>query len=288
MIAARMQQAGIEFEWKFTDGPGHATRLATDAIHEGYRAIISVGGDGTLNEIVNGLVEGDRPVCPEAVIGVISRGTGCDFIKAMGIPKDVDLAVACLAGGAPKTIDLGKVRFASHNGGTDVRYFANIADVGLGGETVDRVNKTSKAMGGFASFLWGALVSLIRYRNRPARVTIDDGEPFDTSVTVLAIANGRYFGGGMKIAPFSDSSDGLLDVVLCHHFGKLEVIMNLNRLYKGTHLSHRKVEHFRARRVLVSSSHPVLLDVDGEQPGTVEAEFGIIPSAIRVCVPAGM
>lgn len=287
-IAAKMKHFGIEFDWKMTAGPGDATRLATEAIHEGYRAIIAVGGDGTLNEVVNGLVDDDRPICPEVVIGVISRGTGCDFIKAMGIPKDVDRAVECLAGGVPRIIDLGKVRFASHNGGTAVRYYANIADVGLGGETVDRVNKTSKAMGGFASFLWGTMVSLLRYRNRPARVTIDDGEAFSTSVTVLAIANGRYFGGGMKISPLSDPSDGLLDVVLCHHFSKLEVILNLNRLYKGTHLSHRKVEHHRASRVIVSSNSRVLLDVDGEQPGTVEAEFGIVPSALKVCVPSDL
>lgn len=284
-IAERLHGAGLFFEWEMTGGPGDATRLAREALLGGYEYIISVGGDGTLNEVANGFLDDDGPVNPCAVLGVLPRGTGCDFSRAVGIPKDLERAAACLMGGGVATIDAGKVRYVGHDGEVHTRYFVNVCDVGLGGDTVDRVNHTSKASGGFCSFLWGAVVSLLRYRNHEVSISIDGEEPFDASVTVLAMANGRYFGGGMQIAPLADPADGLLDVVLCRDFGKLEAIANLPRLYRGTHLAHPKVVHRRARAVRVTSTERVLLDLDGEQPGVLETEASVVPAALNIRVP---
>lgn len=283
-ISEKLASAGLSFDWVLTTKQGDATRLAREALQNGYRKIVAVGGDGTLNEVVNGFFVGDRPIADQAELGVISRGTGCDFIKTMAIPKDVESAAECLVNGKTATIDIGKVTFAAYDGSTTTRYFANVADLGLGGETVERVNRTTKAFGGFVSFLWGMVVSLLRYKNRFVEVTIDNAPPFHARINTLAVANGRFFGGGMKIAPNADPGDGFFDVVICGDFTKIEVLTAVNRLYAGTHLSLPKCSCTQARHVLVRSNERVLVEVDGEQPGTASAEFEILPAALNVRV----
>lgn len=284
-LSEKMNASGFAHQWEMTTGQGDGWRIAREAVQQGFNRIIAVGGDGTVNEVINGLFENDRLINPDLAFGVLSMGTGGDFIKAVGIPGIIDDAIRYLTCNRVERVDIGKARFVGNDGQVADRYFLNIADLGLGAETVDRVNHTTKAFGGFISFLWGTLVSLLHYRNKATEITIDGGETFRTQLTLCAIANGTHFGGGMNIAPLAKLNDGLFDVVLCQGFSKPEIIANLRRLYGGTHLDHPKVGYWKATRLKISSPEKLLLELDGEQPGVAEVEFSILPAALNLYVP---
>jgi diacylglycerol kinase (ATP) len=195
-----MQEKGLVYDFLLTKGPGDASKLPAHAVEEGYRIILSVGGDGTLNEIINGIFEVNDELRKMVTIGVLSMGTGGDFVRTLQIPKDIDKAIDCIAGGQKRRIDLGMVTFLNPNG-EKTRYFCNIADIGLGGDTAARVNRTSKVFGGFISFLYSTILSLLLYKNKNITAVIDEKIERKSKITTLVIANGQYFGGGMKIAP---------------------------------------------------------------------------------------
>jgi YegS/Rv2252/BmrU family lipid kinase len=274
---------GLRGAVRFTEGPGHATQLTREGLTAGHRLIVTVGGDGTINETVNGFFDMEgNPLAPEAELGLIGRGTGCDFIKSLGIPKREDLAVRRILGGSPQAIDLGRVTFHDAAGRERMRYFGNIAEVGLGGAVVERVNRASKRFGGFASFLMSTLATIATYQNRPMTLQIDDASPETLVAVNLVVGNGCYFGGGMRILPGAELDDGWLDVLIMGDLARLELFGNLAKVYRGTHLTHPKVRHLRARRLCVTSPEPLLLDVDGEQPGQVPATFTLQPAALRL------
>lgn len=273
------------FELAFTTGPYTAPDITRQAIKSGFNRIISVGGDGTLNEVVNGFFEKDKPVNPQAVLGVISMGTGADFIKTMGIPKPYQDAVKIIKQANTRTLDTGKIKFVSHDGHKTIRYFINIADAGIGGETVDRVNRTTKAFGGFISFLWGTIMTLITYKNKNITITLDNAKPYDAEINMLTIANCQFFGGGMHIAPKATPDDGMFDIVTIGKAGFIDFLRNSSKIYKGTHINDPMVGYTHARHVELTSEDRVLLDVDGEQPGMLPAAFDILPATIKVIVP---
>lgn len=278
-----LAEAGFDFRWDYTTGPLAAISMTRQALRAGYQTIVSVGGDGTLNEVVNGFFgENGSPINPDASLGVISRGTGCDFIRAAGIPKNELAAAARLFAVPARLVDVGRVRFRGHDGQENERFFLNIADVGLGGETVDRVNHTTKAFGGFVSFLVGTVASLALYSNKDVEIAIDGGEPLRARVCIVAVANGRYFGGGMQIAPRAVLDSGHFDVVIVGDLGKLELLWNLPRVYKGAHLTHPKVTCLTGRHVIIRSREKVFLDTDGEHPGFLDAEFSILPRVLKL------
>jgi len=281
-IAALMEQEGLDFAVYTTTGPGEATSLARQALEQGYDLIVSVGGDGTANEVVNGFFTPSGPVREDAAIGFISMGTGGDLVKTLGIPKEPQEAVRHLLQSGRRPVDVGRVTYTGHNGARETRYFINVAGLGLDGDTVARVNRTSKALGGFISFLWGTVVSLLLYRNQPMAITVDGKLIYDGPVTVVVIGNGRYFGGGMHIAPRAEMADGLFDIILLHNLGKIELLANLPKVYRGAHMDHPRIMSLRGRKVSVDSSGMALLDLDGEQPGRAPAEFELIPQALQV------
>lgn len=282
-IESRLREIWPDLEHHFTAGPGEATALARRALEGGAGLVIAVGGDGTANEVVNGFFHEDgRPVSPEAAISFIATGTGSDLVRTLGIPRDPREAIAHLARSGRRQVDLGRVSFIEHRGLKASRYFVNIAGLGLDGDTVARVNRTTKIFGGFVSFLWGTVVSLILYRNQVMAVEVDGKEVCDGPVTMLAAGNGQYFGGGMQVAPKAVMEDGLLDIIILHGLGKLDLLANLPRVYRGTHLTHPRIESLRGRRVTVTSPGTALLDLDGEQPGRAPVEIEILPSALTV------
>ncbi len=268
----------------FTDGPNHATDLARKALADGFEMVVAVGGDGTVNEVVNGFFDSGRPVSPDAVLGVISRGTGSDFIKTMNIPKEIEAAARTLRGRTVKRLDAGRFTSRGPDGKEMERYFINIADFGVGGEAVARVNNTTKAFGGFVSFLYGTLKTLWAYESKKVRIRIDDDFEVEKPINSVVIANGQYFGGGMWIAPEAKVDDGLFDVIILDDLSFLESLLNIPKLYKGTHIEDPKVEHMRGRRIVAESDEEVLIDVEGEHGGMLPATFEIIPSAINVKV----
>jgi len=271
----------------FTTGPGEGEELAARGLADGYEAIASVGGDGTHSEVVNGLFQnysgGSGPVDGCCFIPITS-GTGGDFRKTFGVDPGPEAAIAHLAGGAPRPIDVGEFSYVDRAGQPDRRYFLNILSLGLGGLVDEKVNTTSKALGGKASFFVGSFRALMAYRNVNIRLTLDGGAVLERRTVTTALANGRFFGGGMMIAPDADPSDGLLDVVIIGDISKAAMSVLSGKIYKGLHVNHPMVEVHRARHVRVESDDEALLDVDGEPLGRCPIDVRVVPKALRVWV----
>lgn len=288
-LAGRIRRELGAFGELFTEAPGDATRLTREALRGGAGTVVAIGGDGTINEVVNGFFEGGEPVAPEARLGVLPFGTGGDFRKTINVPKDLDRAAAILARGATRAIDVGRLDYTSSDGGEATRLFINIASFGMSGVVDELVNESSKRLGGRLSFLLATARAGLRYENQRVRLVFDGDQAgaVDTIINVVAVANGRYFGGGMHIAPEAELDDGRFDVVAVGDMTMGDMILRGSRLYKGTHLGLDKVSSRRARTLRAEPlGGEVLLDVDGETPGRLPATFTILPGALRLVVPA--
>ena len=272
------------FDARFTDAPGSATRLTREALASGAQLVVAMGGDGTINEVVNGFYDGTRAVAPNAAFGVLPAGTGGDFIKTLGTPREVREAAIELARATPRPIDLGRLTFVGHDGATAVRHFINIASFGISGLVDQYVNDSSKTFGGTVSFAMATLRAGLKYKNAAVRITLDSEPAKDGRIYNVAVANGRYFGGGMKVAPDAALDDGLFDVVTLGDFTFGDLLLRGLDIYSGKHLSNPKVTVHRARRVEATPEDgvEVLLDVDGEQPGRLPASFEIVPGGLKV------
>jgi YegS/Rv2252/BmrU family lipid kinase len=285
-LRATIHEAYGPFTERFTRVAGDATRLTREALREGADLVVAVGGDGTINECVNGFFaengEG-QPIAPDACFGIVPAGTGGDFIKTLSVPRDTFAAAAALKA-APRPIDVGRLTYVDSAGKPAVRHFINIASFGIGG-LVDRyVNESSKAFGGTLSFAFATLKAGASYKNAKVRLTLDGGPAREGRIYNVAVANGRYFGGGMKVAPDAALDDGMFDVVTMGDFGFSDLLLRGLDIYTGRHVSNPKVSVARARRVDADSSDggEVLLDVDGEQPGRLPATFELLPGALKV------
>lgn len=281
-LARLLEAKGHPVDVSFTAKPGQATELTRNALRSGATRIVAVGGDGTVNEVVNGFFDDEKAVAPGSELGVLCRGTGCDFIKTLDIPKIDAVGVERLLTGTPRPIDIGRARFVSLDGEDVMRYFINIAEAGIGGEVATKVNHSSKAAGGFLTFLGATLGTFLGHSNHPAEVIIDGKYVRSLPLCNVVIANGRYFGGGMKIIPHADLSDGKLDVLVMGDFNAAELFANVAKVYQGTHLGHPKVELFVAESIRITSAVRLPLDLDGESPGTTPAEFDVVPRAINL------
>ena len=281
-ISKELEKHLDRFEYVFTSRQGHATDLTRHGIRDGYEMIVSVGGDGTNNEVVNGFFENGEAINPEAVFSSISMGTGGDLRRTLGTPAGYRDGAPILAGDATRRIDVGHMTITDHSGAPVDRCFLNITSFGIGGEVDARVNATTKVFGGFTSFMWGALGAMIGYKNKTVRLTIDDRVLEEQPVFNVAVANGQYHGGGMHVAPYAKMDDGLFDIVVIGNLTWGERIREMGKIYTGAHVHHKKVEYCTARKVIAESSETVLLDVDGEAPGKLPATFEILPSALRV------
>jgi YegS/Rv2252/BmrU family lipid kinase len=270
------------FKSFMTTAPGEATQFARLAVSEGARSVVCVGGDGTLNEVINGLISEEGPMNPEVQLGFIPNGTGCDFRRTLRIPTNPEDALKVIKGGRARPIDLGRLHYTNHDGETRTRYFHNLTSFGLGGEVDERVNKSGKKLGGFLSFIIATLVSLVLYEKKSIRLRVDDH--FDEEVPVLnvAVANGQYHGGGMWVAPDADPSDGLFHVTVIGELSLPEVFYYLPKLYNGKILQVKGVRSLTGKKVEALSDNRVLLDVDGEQPGCLPVKIEIMPSALKI------
>lgn len=277
-----LEAAGADVDAVMTEGPGHATGLARRAGGDGYQVILYVGGDGTANEVLNGLME--VPAATRPALAALPRGTGGDFPASLAMTRGPEAAAARLLAGRERVIDVAASRFTALDGTQTRRYFLNIADAGIGGYVAERVNRTSKAFGGFASFLYATLATFWTLDKPYATVVVDGETVHRGKTTSVAVCNGSRFGGGMLMAPGAQPDDGFLDVVVIGDIGKIDLALNLPRLYRGTHLSHRKVHSFRGREVHVETPSPAPLEIDGEHPGMTPFHVWIEPGALRVVV----
>jgi YegS/Rv2252/BmrU family lipid kinase len=278
-ISQWLNKVGLLFDHVFTEGVGHAIELAGSAVSDGYRRIVAVGGDGTVNEVVNGVLASGSS---EVAIGVISTGTGGDFIRSIGIPRDYNTACSCLTGQRRVQIDIGVVEYQSQ-GQTVQRFFVNAAGVGFDASVVAATERFPKYLGGTVPYLAGLLGCLFSYQNKPVELRFEDVVE-SRRVLAVVVANGCYFGGGMHVAPLAKIDDGLLDVVTINDIGKFELLKELPRVYKGTHLSHPKISLSRTKRITVESPETVLVHADGELLGTCPASFWLVPVALNILV----
>ena len=285
-LAGRLREAGLDFDFAMTSCPGEATELSRLAVGEGRRLIVAAGGDGTINEVANGFFQDGEPVATDSRLGVLTTGTGGDFRRTLGIPRDPIEAAAVLSAGRTRRIDAGRVTCTSADGASVVRYFVNIADAGIGGDVVHRVKKGKRVINGEVTFTLASLVTLLRWHNKPMTVAIN-GEQRELIAQQVVVANCQYFGGGMRVAPRAVPDDGLLDVVIAGDLGVWENLRGLSEIRKGTHLDsgHPKISHTLAGRVEVSSPELVRVDADGEQPGMLPAVFEVVPAALEVVCP---
>ncbi len=272
-----LRSHGLEYRIVRTTHPGHATEAARDALEAGERYLVAAGGDGTVHEVVNGMMQDGRPVAPDAVLGVVAAGSGCDFVRSFDLPGDAERAAHHLAGDRLRPLDVGSVTCA--DGVT--RYFANIAEVGLGGAVVARAERLSRLLGG-ARYACGFWLTLPGFR--PAAVRLEaDGQPFAWRAFNVVVANCRFYGGGMHISPKSDPCDRALDVLVMTG-PKSDSFTTLPKVYRGTHLPHRDIAELRAGAVRVDADRPLPVEADGETLGMTPASFGIIPGALRLKV----
>ncbi len=277
-----------EFDAVMTESPGDATRKTRAALAAGAERVVAVGGDGTIHEVANGFFEGGKPVKPGAELAVLPFGTGGDFRKTPPIPRDVADAARIIRAGHTRTIDLGRLEYIDHAGQPASCIFINIASFGIGGLVDDYVNRSSKMLGGKVSFFMAALRAGMSYKNQRVRLQLHDQDREETTIYNVAVANGRYFGGGMFIAPHAELDDAKFDVVTLGDLSFMDTLKDTRAIYKGTHLASPKVTSRRAAKVLaepLDDGARVLLDIDGEALGRLPATFTVLPHALELVVP---
>ena len=277
-LQARARSLGLEGEALLSQRPGQLGELAAEAAGEAGLLVV-VGGDGTVNEVVNGVAG------TGAEIAVIPLGTGRDFGRTYGIPTRFDDAVRVALGGATRTIDLGRAEFSRPGLGTASRLFANAASVGMSGAVARRANSMSKRLGGKATFYAALVREFVAWTNTRMQVGLESGERAGFMHDVV-VANGRFLGGGMKLAPDAQPDDGQFDVVLVGDVSKLDFVTTSPKLYRGGHIGHPRIEVVRTPWVTVDADDPMPVEVDGEQEGTTPVRFEILPGALRLRVPS--
>ncbi len=265
-----------------TENPGHATVLTRQALHAGYSNVVSIGGDGTHFEVLNGFFEGEALINPKARLGIYPCGSGNDLARSLGIPLVRRLSPAYLRESPTLMADIGQLEFSTADGQTGHCYFLNSVHIGIGGLICARVNKHGKPWGGFLSYLWHTLIALGRWQDVEMTVTVDEEPPFQGKVKEIIVANGNYDGGGMRISPMAKLDNGQFEVYVVHAMSLLKTLSKLPILYKGHFEQHPDiVTHFQARnRITIDSPAPTLLGVDGESPGYLPASITLRPQLL--------
>ena len=282
------------FSCAFTERAGDAGVIAAREAKAGRRLIIACGGDGTISEVANGILGSDE----DTELGVLPSGTGGDFRRTLGVPSRTADVARSLREGRSRPLDVGRVTYLNHDGASETRYFLNVVSFGMGGAVVERVKEnplpllpgsSSRVLGGRISFAAAALQTALTLSKPTVQLGLDDGPEFRLRIANVCVANARYFGGGMKVAPVAKLDDGLLDVVVIGDLSAPSILANSYRIYLGTHLGMRQVHHARAKRVVVRPVDPcdagVSIEVDGELAGRLPATFEVRPRALRIRCP---
>ena len=274
-IASDLRSQFGAFRVVFTKKRGDAAALATEAARKGAKFIIACGGDGTVSEVANGILSSGKDV----ELGILPSGTGGDFRRTLEIPSQSREAARLLRKGRTVKIDVARVSFVDHNGNEAMRYFVGVASCGMSTQVIERVKKEK------ISFAASLLQTAMRTEPTRLAVQLDDSHERHLTVLNLCVANARYFGGGMKIAPDAKLTDGKFDVVGVGDLSALKIFTSAPRVYLGSHLSMPEVSHALARKVSIRAADrnsEVGLEIDGELPGKLPATFHIVPEALRV------
>lgn len=275
---------GVDFDEHVTTCAGEATEVTREALTSGITRIVAVGGDGTLSEVVNGYFDHCGSVINSAAsIGLLPSGTGSDFRRSLGLTSRGD-AIRALMSSEARLLDAARADFQDRDGASVSRTFINVASFGLGGDVSALVNKWRESLprwiGGSARFAAAAIAALGRYKNVAVSLRLDQRE-IKINSNLIVVANGRFAGGGMMLAPHAELDDGLLDVIVTDNATRLDVIRELPRIQRGAHLKNPKVTEILAREISINSEEPMAIDLDGEMVGSTPAHVRVLPSAVR-------
>ena len=279
-ISKLLRLVGLSFDYEYTEGVGHAIELARAATSDGYRYLVAVGGDGTVNEVANGILHSTNSA--DTILGIVSTGTGSDFVRSVGIPRDYTRACSFLTSSRRSLIDVGVVEYRS-KGQSLRRFFVNAAGVGFDAAVVEVTERLPKYFGGTIPYVVGLLRTLFGYKNKAVILGVGSKVEAKRILSVI-VANGDYFGGGMHIAPEASLNDNLLDVVVIGDIGKFELLKALPTVYNGTHVTHPKVRMEKAAQITIESSERILVHADGELLGEGPASFWLVPAALNIVV----
>jgi len=290
-IASAVRAAVGEHRHVFTERPLHAEELTRTALRDGFDLVVAVGGDGTINEVVNGFFEPPVPGVPAkyvragAALGILPRGTGGDLRRTLDLDPDLRRCGPRLAG-TRRAIDVGRVDFVRDSGEPAARYFINVGEAGVGAEVVTLANKSSKALGGKLTFSIASLRALAGWKDVAVRYSLDGGPFEEAEVTTFAVANGRYFGGGMQVAPGARIDDGLFAITIWSGYGLSDFVFKSGSMYDGSHVNMRGTRVLSARTVRLEpaprAAGPIGIEVDGEPIGRLPATFSVVPAAIAL------
>ena len=268
-----------------TKAPGHAIELAAEAIDSGHRTLIVVGGDGTVNEVVNGILLKDESPASGITVGLIPQGTGSDLRRALRVPLDEKAAVETLQSGTAASLDVMKVIYRRPDGTDATRYSVNLTSFGMGGAVAARANRSSNPLGGTVTFLVATAVTTLGFGGNRVSIELDEDELKDVLITNVAVGNGQYHGAGMMICPRAVIDDGLLDVTVVEKMSLWEITRSIRMLYDGTIYDHPKVHFRRTKHLVATSEEPSSIEIDGEPLGHLPLEITVLPGALRMIVP---
>ena len=293
-----MRQAFPTGEIQFTQGVGDGTRIAREAVSRGQELIVAVGGDGTLFEVVNGMLAASHAESSDGssdaagsrgasapTLGVWPGGSGADFARGVGIPQDAADICDLITSRTPRSTDVGLIRCVDRLGAPVKKYFLNAADFGIGAKVVERLQKRSRLLPGKSSYLWQTLRTLVTFRNPEVQMEIDSVSLDPKTIITVVVANSRYFGGGMCIAPDAKIDDGLLNLVQVGDLGRIEAMRRLQETFGGQRIEHPNVRYSTCKTIHAESSSRVPIEADGELVGFLPASFEIVPQALKVLLP---
>ena len=293
-IASDLRTHFGAFTVEFTDATGHARQIANDRAQQGAKLIIACGGDGTISEVANGIIESNH----EAELGILPGGTGSDFRRTLAMPTNIAAAARALRDGHTKKIDAGRVTFVNDDGERETRFFVNVASFGMSTDVLHRTS-SGEATKWIPAFTPRKLTSKLSYAAATVQTTftasptevkvrLDEKPERRLRIAEFCVANARYYGGGMKIAPDAKVEDGFFDVITIGDASSFRILANAPRLYLGAHLSMNEVTHALAKQVVarpVKKDELVRVELDGEVVGRLPATFEVMPHALRVRFP---
>jgi YegS/Rv2252/BmrU family lipid kinase len=272
---------GQTFEFVETAGSGDAEHLAREAIEKGAQLIIAVGGDGTINEVVNGFFAKEELINPSCELGIINCGTGGGFAQSLGLPADISDQVDFIDLAKAKPVDIGHVTYSGEDASMHQRYFVNECQMGIGADIVSKVGLSQKRFGGTVAFGSVTVSQMLRAKASRLITHLDDSTA-ERDLLGVVVGNGRYCAGGMQLTPTADPFDGLFDVLLIHKMSLLQRSIGFSKIYSGKHISSQKFSIEQARTVAIESTQAVQLEADGELLGYTPCKIRVLPGAIKV------
>lgn len=273
-IAQRLRESGfLNCVWHYTQASGDAERLARAAAQDGASLVVAVGGDGTVHEVVNGILG------TSATLGIIPYGTGNDFARALGLHGSLAAACGALAQGETRRVDVGTIEGLGTGG---PRRFLVLTGTGFDAQTARTVNEGINYLSGAPAYVWGAILTARKFMPFRLSLTLDDIQTIETPAMFVSVANTEMTGGGMKIAPGAQPDDGLLDICLVRETSKKDLLWQLTKVFDGRHVDHPAVTMLRASRITLNADPPQPLLIDGEVCGTTPAAITIERQALPV------